>query len=291
MKEFKSMLLKIVLMVLLPVNFLNSMEICVIPIDLMPSIIKHAIWSEAKNNAWNIRNATVLETIKKTHSLQLVCKYFERFFWDCFSQEEKDGIICYLLRYKSERNGCLVDMALRSGARLSLILHHFIKYSKVEKDALNVVADVVAVADAQAMNALSVHEEITPLHSAVKHCTIPMVKLLLTSSVIDVNLTVPLSTAVSPGRIEKMKLLLAHPDIHVNTCDEYGETALFGLSNNIWSGTENLLTEAIDLLIRAGIDETIQNESGKTALDIARYEAQQIVADKLAEALEKKNNV
>jgi len=115
------------------------------------------------------------------------------------------------------------------------------------------------------------HIFVTPLYLAVMKDNVDAVKLLLDCPLTQVNKTVPLYRAVRNENVEIVKLLLAHPKIQINAVDAYGETALFAAA--VIPGCDlrlykNRLSCIVALLINAGIDSSIENNNGKTALDV-----------------------
>jgi len=251
-----------------------GMQDSFIPMDLLPSILKHTIWQNEKDAA------LPAVAVIRNHTLQFVCRDFRRIFWDCFTLQQKDKIIAILL-LQTKMDHHLVGIAVSMGASLYPILHYFVTYYLLD-DAINNVSAIVDMADAAVMNQAD-EQKITPLHVAIRQGPIKMVKLLLSCPVVDVNKTLPLSTAVSADRIEKLKLLLAHPDIQINAVNELGETPLFALANELWLDIDRLRF-TIDLLIKSGIDSTIKNNDGYTALDIVRDYARAVVAQELEKA-------
>lgn len=275
---------KIILVILFLFSSMHGMEIelpQIIPMDLWPAIINYAIGKKKKHDGlWSIVN--------RNCTLQMVCKDFRRMFWDCFTLEEKDGFIHRWLYWNKKGSKNVLDMAISIQASLYPILRHTIHLSELE-----CVRAIVAIGDASIINKIdnSSGYPRTPLTWAIVFNKSGPVQLLLDCPVTDVNLEVPLYTAIKHRRIETIKLLLAHPKIHINAVTEYGDTALFAITESFWTNDVDDLRLVIDLLLNAGIDASIKNSDNKTALDVARYEAQAIVAQELENALVKRNKL
>lgn len=254
--------------------------------------------------------------------LQYVSKDFKRIFWSCFSSEEKNEFIAALLRmwnqgmYHTQYLNCspmppIADIAVSMQADLYPVLRHSIIVTnrKCNPEFVQVVVDAH---DSNAINYQNSYGY-TPLCYAIAYADwskdsdyghLKIIKLLLTYPDIQVN-PVPkanplprqekpkcaLYWAVYHNHIDIVELLLAHPGIQVNALDGYGqqETALFAAVQT--SSDIDLFRSMINLLIAAGIDETITNKDGHTALDVARqctHTAEK--AKVLEEALAIKNN-
>ncbi len=267
---------KILLLSLFLSHAAHSMESSqIIPMDLMPDIIKYSLGGS------NIRhkNERALHTINHNYTLQLVCKDFKRIFWNCFNLKEKDFVIWKLLSHKKKNSRYLVDVAISMKASIYPILKHAI----CEKYNPECIRAIVAIGNAKVINRINFVGQ-TPLNLAIMADHYDIVQLLLDCPMIDVNATVPLYAAVHRKNIEMIKLLLAHPQIQINAVNEYGETALFAIAEDFWRDIDNLRL-TIDLLIKAGIDSSIKNNYGNTALDIMRNEAQDVVFKALEDAL------
>ncbi len=270
--------------------------------DVMKKIFGYAIWVEVEDfERWGEFGESLPDesndpwhTIKRNYSLQLVSKDFKSVFWDCFTVSGKIGVIRRLLYHKNKESTDLVDIAVSMQASLYPILRHAI----YGKSNLECVRAILAIADTNVINKIDTINKIykrtylsvTPLHMAIDAGHIDIVKLLLAHPMTDVNATFPLATAVSEENVEMVKLLLAHPKIQVNAVNKNGETALFAVANApIYKSRfpKNKLNCTIALLINAGIDSTIKNNDGYTALDIA-YQQILVVMQK---ALAIKNKV
>jgi hypothetical protein len=216
----------------------------------------------------------------------MICKDFRRIFWNCFTLPEKDRVIHQLLFWHKKGRNDIFDMAVVIKASLYPILKWAIHCNDLE-----CVRAIVATEDVRLINTIDKSEDYprTPLALAIVCNLCDMAQLLLDCPVTDVNVAVPLYAAVKCKNIEMIKLLLAHSQIQINAVTEFGETALFAIVENFWSDDADNLRLIIDLLLNAGIDASIKNSDNKTALDVARYEAQAIVAQELEQALAKKN--
>jgi len=242
----------------------------------------------------------LLWTLRRNHHLQRVSKDFKRIFWNCFSGqerftlEEKDEFIYTLLRMWNQGNfhdeylnfspmPPIADIAMSMRASLRPILNgSIVTTRKCNPDFVRVIVDA---GNSEVINYPDSYGY-TPLSNAIayayfskndKNGHLKIVKLLLTHPDIHVNLLprqekqkCPLYWATYHGNIEIIKLLLAHSDIQINAVDGYfqGETALFAAVRT--SSSLAVFRSVIDLLINAGVDDTIKNKDGQTALDLAR---------------------
>lgn len=251
------------------------------PMDLWPAIINYTLRAEGESDdLWSI--------INRNCALQMACKDFKRIFWDCFSLQEKDNVIHRLLYWKKKDTRDVLDIAISIQANLYPLLRHTIHLSKLE-----CVRAIVAIGDASVINKIDNggNYPMTPLALAIISKYYDIAQLLLNCPVIDVNATVPLYAAIRNKNIEMIKLLLAHPQIQVNAVNEFGDTALFAITESFWSEDVDNLGFIIDLLLNAGIDASIKNSDNKTALDVARNEAQEVIGKELECALAKRNNL
>lgn len=275
-------------LVMFQIGHVDGMELPILPMDLMPDIIKYAMWLDTKDAIWRPINNNAWNSIKRSHTLQLVSKDFKHMFWNCFTLQQKDYVIRRLLGME-KWNKYLVDTAVSMRASLYPILKHSIK-----EDHLESVRVIVAIGDAEVINKIddSGYYPSTPLHLAIDKTNFRLVKLLLDCPVIQVNKIAPLCRAVSNKNIKMVELLLAHPQIEVNALDENRETALFAIADYFWTGETDTLRLIIDLLIEAGIDSSIKNKQGKTAFDVVRDEARHEVFQVLEQAFAvEKNNL
>ncbi len=275
---------RILLWSLLLFHAAQSMELPqIIPMDLIPDIIKYALCDEEiRLSLFNQKNYQVLYTIQSKYTLQLVCKYFKRIFWNCFTLKEKDFLIWRLLKFQKKDSRYLVDVAVSMQASIHPILSHALEVQYNPE----CIRAIVAIGDDKVINRIETkwNWQKTVLNMAIMADHYDIVQLLLDCPMIDVNATVPLYAAVHRKNIEMIKLLLAHPQIQINAVNEYGETALFAIAEDFWRDIDNLRL-TIDLLIKAGIDSSIKNNYGNTALDIMRNEAQDVVFKALEDAL------
>lgn len=108
----------------------------------------------------------------------------------------------------------------------------------------------------------------TALTTAITNGSIEMVKMLLTIDQINVNKAnglgdTPLAMAMKAGQIEMIKILLVHKDININEKNFIKETLLFWAAKN---GKE----EITKLLLAAGADPDLARFDGRKPIDIAR---------------------
>ncbi len=261
-----------------------------IPMDVMPSIIKYALYDYGIMLSF-YNNEKALRTIQRKHTLQLVCKDFKRMFWDCFTLEEKDFVIRELIYTKKKKESkYLCDIAISMKASLAVVLCHVMgegsnpgSMPEINEEC---VRRILAI-DAKSIN-VTVSGFGTPLYLAARLRRCNLMKLLLSYPMIDVNKTFPLYWAIRDGYIEVATLLLAHPNIEINAVNEQGETALFGFVDIFYWTSTAYKRDVVDLLINAGIDSTITNNKGETALDFARRLGSLEVIKILEQALAKK---
>jgi len=291
----KILFVSLLLFQLKPAHAMQSLS--VIPMNVMQSILTYAMWVEAKDlTGWKYgqpipeRSNDAWHTIRRNYTLQLVSKDFRRIFWNCFTPQDKDSVIWQLLYFKKKNSMSLIDLAMNVQARLYPLLKHAIR-TKYNPEC---VRAILAIGNAKVINKIddSGHFPMTPLYLAIEAGNCDITQLLLSCPVTDVNTTVPLYMAVIKEDIEIVKLLLAHPKIQVNAVNEDGETALFAVAVSPayeLRFAKNALYCIIELLIKAGIDSSIKNNNGDTALDVARKSEVKIF-EVLEQALAKKNN-
>jgi len=280
---------KILLLSLFLFKAFYGMESPTIPIDVMPAIIKYALYDY--RICYNSKNDQALRTIQCNHTLQLVSKDFKRMFWECFTLEEKDFVIHELIYTKKKKESkYLCDIAISMKASLAPILCHVIgegsNPGSVPEINEECVRAILAI-DAKVIN-VTVAGFGTPLYLATRLNRCNLMKLLLSYPMIDVNKRFPLYWAIRGGYIEVATLLLAHPNIEINAVNELGETALFGFVDIFYWTSTAYKRDFVNLLINAGIDSTIKNNKDETALDFARRQGRLEVIKILEQALAKK---
>ncbi len=256
------------------VGHVDGMESPIIPMDLMPDIIKYVTskgiswWysnplQQAREDQKCARNRMI-----KYRELSLVSKDFKRMFWNCFTLREKDSVIYPILRKKKYNH---VDIAVGMGASLYPILYRSLSHSDCNLES---VRAIINMQDVKVINKMSKHMDLTltVLHIAIQQRRFDIAELLLNCPVTNVNETVPLYTVVQNKDIKMIKLFLAHPQIQIDTVNELGETALFAIADNKWTDETDRLRSIIDLLLEAGVDSSIKNNNAMTALDVVREE-------------------
>lgn len=280
------------------------------------------LWATNKlleKNARSHQNG-VWHTLARNHALRRISKNFTPVFWHCFNlynfpSQEKDDVIADMLRMWNQGNfhgtyltfspiPPIADIAINMGADLKPVLRNSIVTTR--KCRPEFVRTIINAGKNDVINHIDSYG-CTPLHDAIVYAGFSndttnehfkIIQLLLSHPGTHVNpmegqtkQICPLFWAVYHNHIEIVKLLLAHPDIQVNATDgwHFKETALFAAIRSHTSLTE--FHSMIDLLITAGIDETIANKDGKTALDIAHSETYYAPrAEILKQALAMKNN-
>ncbi len=276
--------------------------------------IVYMAWSVSppKENKYTKNLDGLWHTIKRNHHLQYVSKDFKRLFWDCFSShkrftlQEKNEFIATLLRMWNQGNfhdtyfnlspmPPIADIAVNIQAGLNLTLTGSIVTTRTCNPEF-----VRVILDTNNSNVINQSDDYgwTPLCKAIlyddNNSHLKIVQLLLTYPDIQVNplpkQMCPLYWAVYHRKIDIVKWLLAHPDIQINALDNYsqGETALFAAIQSSCPDIK-LFRSMIDLLITAGIDESITNKKGETALDIAYSYKNTARAEALEHALAMKN--
>lgn len=274
-----------------------------------------------KNNKYTHRPDGLWCTIRRFHQLQYVSKDFKRIFWeylkthDRFSLEEKDEFIATLLRMWNQGMyhthylnwspmPPIADIAVNIRANLYHILYDSIvvtnqkcnpKFVSIVIDACD--SNIINYRDSGGYDILWFAIAYAEFSKESDNGHLKIIKLLLSHPDIQVNPlpgqkrpSCALYWAVYHNRIDIVQLLLAHPNIQINAVDGLyqGDTALFAAVRNFSDITT--FSSMIDLLIAAGIDETITNKDGKTALDVARqYPHRAEKAKVLEEALAEKN--
>jgi hypothetical protein len=290
-------------LLLLQPECIIGMQLSSVPIDIWPAIIKYAAseslpkhdpieeekYVYAKNAEWTRQNEDLIEykqkryrtkvintharnTMIKHHTLQLVCKDLRRMFWDCFTEQEKDAALTFLLK-KEKFIPCLVDIAVSMQASMNPILSFCLRereeYYLEDAHAMNLeyMRAILAIDNAKAINGTYPDHIGSFLRQSLFYCADDIVALLLNCPMVDVNATNPLNVAMSMKSLEINKLFLSRPDINVNAVDGRGETVLF-YAGHRW--TKEKFSIILDLLIKAGIDSTIKDKDGKTVFDVAR---------------------
>ncbi len=295
-------------------GYIGGMESSIIPKELMPFIIRHAMAVEVENREYNqmsppkrykyINQNDVWHAIKNKYALQLVCKDFKQMFWHRlqeFTLQEKDNFIfklvcayCHGMNSKARRMPPIADMAVNMQASLYPVLSACIDFTALpyQLGFVRVILDSGKADKVINQRDPSDMHQFTLLKLAVQRNQLEMVKLLLKHPTIDVNDTFPLYWAAYNGHTEMVKLLLAHPQIEVNAVNNAGETALFVFVHTNFPD-EGTLRSILELLINAGADSTIKNNRGETVLDVAHvWKRQYIDVIKIFEqvfAMEKNN--
>lgn len=158
----------------------------------------------------------------------------------------------------------------KSGATMKVQLHDI-----VLKNSLNSLEDYLNTRRRSKLDGIDDHGN-TPLHTAARYSRIESAKMLLKAGA-DPNITAengftPLHEAAENGWDSIVSLLVENDDCILDVKDAHGNTPLMRAAYYDY-------TDIVKILVNAGADPNIQNNSGQTALIIGLWEGSESTAE------------
>lgn len=160
----------------------------------------------------------------------------------------------------------------KSGATMKVQLHDI-----VLKNSVNCLEDYLNTRRRSKLDGIDDHGN-TPLHTAARYSRIESAEMLLKAGA-DPNITAengftPLHEAAENGWDSIVSLLVQNDDCILDVKDVHGNTPLMRAAYYNY-------TDIVKILVNAGADLNIQNNSGQTALIISLWEGSESTAELL----------